>query len=101
MLALVLMASEASGAAIECTVADPTGTPLNVRDAPNGRVVATLANGTRVRETEERHLNGKRWSAVSAKAGAIGWVFSAYLDCAAIIPDEQKSAPMRPRPTGN
>lgn len=31
-----------------CIVTDPTGTPLNVRNVPNGRVVSTLENGTEV-----------------------------------------------------
>ena len=31
-----------------CKVTDPTGTPLNVRDTPNGKKVGTLRNGTKV-----------------------------------------------------
>ena len=31
-----------------CKVTDPTGTPLNVRDGPNGKVIGTLANGALV-----------------------------------------------------
>ncbi|WP_201723448.1 MULTISPECIES: SH3 domain-containing protein [unclassified Ensifer] len=93
--------AQAHGAKVECTVADPTGTPLNVRDAPNGRVVMTLSNGARVHRTAERELNGKRWSLVANEAGTLGWVFSAYLGCVSTDRDQQKSAPMRPRPTSN
>ena len=28
-----------------CKVTDPTGTPLNVLSAPNGKIIGTLANG--------------------------------------------------------
>jgi hypothetical protein len=31
----------------ECTVNDPTDTPLNVRSAPNGRILAGLPGPTR------------------------------------------------------
>ncbi len=30
----------------KCYVKDPTGTPLNLRSSPNGRVIAKLRNGT-------------------------------------------------------
>ena len=33
---------------IVCIVSDPTGTPLNVRATPNGRIIGSLSNGTRV-----------------------------------------------------
>lgn len=29
-----------------CTVSDPTGTPLNLRSSPNGRIIRKLRNGT-------------------------------------------------------
>jgi uncharacterized protein YgiM (DUF1202 family) len=32
-----------------CTVADPTGTPLNIREEPNGKILGTWDNGVRVR----------------------------------------------------
>ncbi|WP_158664935.1 SH3 domain-containing protein [Ensifer adhaerens] len=85
----------------DCSVADPTGTELNVRDAPNGRVLATLANGARLRQVGEREHKGKRWSLVANEKGVLGWVFSTYLDCAPADGDQLKSAPMHPRPTGN
>jgi hypothetical protein len=66
-----------------CTVADPTGTPLNIREEPNGRILGTWDNGVRVRPYEEKQLNGKVWYAVERLAGdnAIGWVFDPYLKC--------------------
>lgn len=41
-----------------CVVADPTGTPLNARDVPDGRVVGTLRNGTAV-HIEEVNTDGE------------------------------------------
>ncbi len=66
-----------------CTVADPTGTPLNVREEPNGRILGTWQNGVRVRPYEEQRVNGKLWYAVErlAEDNAAGWVFDAYLKC--------------------
>lgn len=66
-----------------CTVADPTGTPLNVREEPNGAILGTWANGVRVRPYDERRVNGKVWYAVEriADDNAIGWVFDPYLGC--------------------
>lgn len=66
-----------------CTVADPTGTPLNVREEPNGKILGTWKNGVRVRPYDERKLKGKIWHAVERLAddNAIGWVFDPYLQC--------------------
>ena len=67
-----------------CTVADPTGTPLNIREAPNGTVLGTWDNGVRVRPYESVvAANGKTWRAVErfADDNAIGYVFDPYLSC--------------------
>ena len=41
---------------------DPTGTPLNVRASPNGKIVGTLANGALVAIVESKDAaNGKPW----------------------------------------
>jgi hypothetical protein len=45
-----------------CKVTDPTGTPLNVRESPNGKIVGTLANGALVAIVEAKDAaNGKPW----------------------------------------
>lgn len=98
---LLVATGHVARAEVLCTVADPTGTPLNVRAEPNGSVVMTLSNGARLSRAGERNLKGKSWSLVADETGKLGWVFSAYLDCASVNRDQQKSAPMRPRPTGN
>ena len=66
-----------------CTVVDPTGTPLNIREEPNGRIVSTWNNGTRVRPYEERTVDGKLWYAAErvVEDNAEGWVFDPYLKC--------------------
>ena len=66
-----------------CTVEDPTGTPLNVRESPNGTILGTWDNGVRVRPYEEVTHNGKLWYAVErfADDNAVGWVFDPYLGC--------------------
>jgi hypothetical protein len=44
---LTILAATATDAVAEnrCRVMDPTGTPLNVRVAPNGQIVGALPNG--------------------------------------------------------
>jgi uncharacterized protein YraI len=60
-----------------CTVNDPTGTPLNVRQRPNGPILGALHNGTSVSIMENRGT----WSRVTPREGKPGWVLRSYLDC--------------------
>lgn len=63
---------------------DPTGTPLNVRASPNGRIIGTLANGTYVAILENRNAaNGKPWVRVETydTKKPIGWVFREFVSC--------------------
>ena len=67
-----------------CTVTDPTGTPLNVRESPNGKIVGTLADGALVAIVESKDAaNGKPWvKIVDAKTKQpIGWVFREFVSC--------------------
>jgi hypothetical protein len=75
--------SDSAPPEISCTVKDPTGTPLNVRDAPGGTIAATLRNGTVVRAQLMKTHKGKPWVLVTkwAEDNAIGWVFDPYLKC--------------------
>ena len=82
MIACVLVgifAFSSSSFAQTCVVADPTGTPLNVRATPGGSVVATIANGTWVVVQEYRG----QWVHIahSSSGHPIGWVFRRYLNC--------------------
>lgn len=65
----------------ECIVDDPTGTPLNVRAAPNGAILTVLYNGTRIEIVEETKLGRKRWLFVSRQGERLGWVFGSYVVC--------------------
>jgi hypothetical protein len=67
-----------------CRVTDPTNTPLNVRTAPNGKIVSALQNGTLVSildQTVDRE--GKPWVYIGTYRTnePIGWVYREYLSC--------------------
>jgi Bacterial SH3 domain len=65
-----------------CVVADPTGTPLNIRTSPNGKIVGKIANGERVRISEQTTEDGKQWAYISNTASRpMGWVFRKFLSC--------------------
>jgi hypothetical protein len=72
--------------ALNCVVADPTGPPLNIRLAPNGRIVATTCNGTRIElfEGEERYdAQNRPWYFVALPTSSApdGYTFAAYIRC--------------------
>lgn len=85
LLAVLLVASVGGAAAAErCTVADPSGTPLNVRAEPEGRVTGALANGRVLSVADTiRDGRGRSWSlAYDFWTGdKLGWVFRANLAC--------------------
>lgn len=65
-----------------CTIVDPTGTPLNVRSSPSGKVLSNLRNGSKVEVIDHVDRKGKRWARVSKfQEATYGWVFEAYLKC--------------------
>jgi len=81
-LALSWRPSLAHVDAVVCTVEDPTGTPLNVRNRPNGTLVGALHNDAEVLVTQNAIVNGKAWSkVVPLGAGKEGWVFYNFLSC--------------------
>jgi hypothetical protein len=83
-----------------CTVADPSGTPLNVRKSPYGQVIGALNNGILV-STEERRGD---WVSVVPRSGKSGWVFLKFLDCAgssAVRPIEPMIVPTPVEIDGN
>jgi len=63
-----------------CIVNDPTGTPLNVRASPRGKILDTVSNGTNVVIVERR---GKWTAIVIPVVDHIkgGWVFHQFLQC--------------------
>ncbi|MTJ10354.1 MULTISPECIES: SH3 domain-containing protein [unclassified Anabaena] len=69
-----------------CKVTDPTGTPLNVRDVPNGRIINQLKNGKEVYIIEIIYDNKRRpWAKISGyhngKYRVWGWVFREFVSC--------------------
>ena len=84
----------ASNAAVMCKVTDPTGTPLNVRESPNGRKIGTLRNGVKVEYMgEDVDSKGRTWALIqlygpgqrlkgySGEAAYEGWVIREYISC--------------------
>jgi hypothetical protein len=71
-----------------CVVADPTSTDLNVRAAPNGRIVGALRNGQSVRVMDHAVDGaGRDWVYVANAARApIGWVFRDFIVCKGEVP---------------
>jgi S1-C subfamily serine protease len=72
--------------AAACRVADPSGTPLNVRATPNGNIVGTLINGVLVSILDgASDKKGKSWAYVGEYESRtpIGWVYRDFIDCVA------------------
>lgn len=79
----------------QCLVDDPTGTPLNVRSAPNGTILTTLANGTAVEVVDEMRIGTKHWLFVARQGERLGWIFGAYVVCKQ-AGDAREAAPSQP-----
>ncbi len=69
-----------------CKITDPTGTPLNVRASPNGRIINKLRNGREVEILESgRDNRGRSWVYVGGYYKGNwrnwGWVFREFVSC--------------------
>ena len=69
-----------------CKVTDPTGTPLNVRTSPNGKIKGTLKNRQEVYiESIEYDAKGRPWARVGGYIlgdyKVLGWVFREFISC--------------------
>jgi hypothetical protein len=74
----------AAQAQSRCRVMDPTSTPLNVRTAPNGRIVGALPNGLLVTVLDRAtDGNGRSWVYVARfdDGRPVGWVFREFIAC--------------------
>jgi uncharacterized protein YraI len=68
--------------AASCMVSDPTGTPLNMRESPNGRIVGTLRNGVFVTMRDVVEVRGQRWAELASnRAGGTVYVLREYISC--------------------
>lgn len=82
--AAVLFFAHTAQAQRFCYVADPTGTPLNIRIEPNGRVVGAIRNGTQVViDGSQRDERGRLWVFIrNLDSGVgIGWVYRNFINC--------------------
>ena len=83
-IALVLCTSLGMAAQDRCRVTDPTGTLLNVRAGPDGKIVGTLNNGVLVSIIDNANdENGKPWVRVAdyKTKKVLGWVFREFVSC--------------------
>ena len=83
---LVSLALVVPACALDCIVADPTGTPLNIRMSPNGKIVATARKGTRIQvfEGEEKYDNQNRawyFVALPTSSAPDGYALADYIRC--------------------
>lgn len=63
-----------------CTISDPTDSPLNVRERPNGKVIGTLENGGVVALGVTDGSEGENWTRIIRPIE--GYVWAKYLrDC--------------------
>jgi uncharacterized protein YgiM (DUF1202 family) len=66
-----------------CVLRNPTDAPLEVLDAPGGKIRGTFKKGERVRVFAERNHEGQAWIHVDRKEddNVVGLAFDAYLRC--------------------
>ncbi|MEN5082725.1 SH3 domain-containing protein [Bosea sp. TWI1241] len=86
LAALVLTGLTASPALAQnrCAVTDPTGTPLNIRETPNGDIIGRVRNGAGVRVVNSGHdERGRPWVLISPRGSAhiVGWVYREFISC--------------------
>jgi hypothetical protein len=85
-LLTVFIATPGHTESLDCHVADPTGTPLNIRMEPNGRIVAKARNGELIQVfggEEKSDRNGKLWYyvALNTSSAPDGYALAAYIRC--------------------
>lgn len=78
---LIIICASTAGAATICEVNDPSGTPLNVREGPGGRILSTMRNGNKVEFIEEKKVEGKTWTLIAKFGAGTGYVFGDYITC--------------------
>jgi hypothetical protein len=69
-----------------CKVTDPTGTPLNVRDRPNGEIINALRNNREVEILEIVYDEQNRaWAKIAGNYQGEyriwGWVIREFISC--------------------
>ena len=86
LVGVLAFAGVQNAKADQCKVTDPTGTPLNVRASPNGRMTGKVRNGTIVYiEQYSSDRKGKPWARIGTYRGRnyviLGWVYREFISC--------------------
>jgi hypothetical protein len=86
LAALWLWCACGSGAMAQsrCHVMDPTGTPLNLRTAPNGQILGNLPNGVLVAVVDHAvDAKGKAWVNIKSLSddATLSRVFREFIAC--------------------
>jgi hypothetical protein len=80
----VMLGAGPAAAQSRCRVMDPTGTPLNIRSAPDGERDGTVRNGELVRVVmTDGDKRGRVWALVERIRDnqALGWVYREFISC--------------------
>jgi hypothetical protein len=86
-LAAAFAAGFAAGPAMaqnRCAVTDPTGTPLNIRETPNGDIIGRVTNGVGVRVVNSTFdERGRPWLLIRPRGTSqvVGWVYREFVSC--------------------
>lgn len=67
-----------------CAVTDPTGTPLNIRETPNGEIIGRVTNGAGIRVMNTSFDERGRPQALISPRGrnhVVGWVYREFVSC--------------------
>jgi len=80
------LSTPARAGSLDCRVADPTGTPLNIRMQPNGQIVAHARTGDLIQvfSGEEKTDNrGRLWYyvALNTSSAPDGYALADYIRC--------------------
>lgn len=87
LLAAALASALLAGPAFaqnRCAVTDPTGTPLNIRETPNGEIIGRVTNGAGVRVVNSSFdERGRPWVLIPPRGSSqvAGWVYREFVSC--------------------
>lgn len=86
LVGVLVIAGAQNAQAQRCKITDPTGTPLNVRSSPNGRIVGKVRNGVIVHiVNNSTDRNGRAWAKIEVERRnrfvVLGWVFREFISC--------------------
>jgi uncharacterized protein YgiM (DUF1202 family) len=81
-LSMAVFSTPAVAETETCVVTDPTGTALNVRKSPNGKVIGSIKNDKNVKILGiSIDKKGRAWAKVRGNAGSTGWILRDFVTC--------------------